>query len=77
MRARFWIEVSAAVVCGLLAVLTLVVMTDRGRVRSGSGTRTAAQRSGWIVVPLGAGVIVSALLAGYEWRRTSTLASEA
>jgi hypothetical protein len=30
-----------------------------------------------IVVLLGAGVIVSALLAGYEWRRTSTFASEA
>jgi hypothetical protein len=77
MRARFWIEISVAVLCGLLAALTLVVK-DWIEVVFGVDPDAHSGAAEWlIVVLLGAGVIVSALLAGYEWRRTSTLASEA
>lgn len=77
MRARFWIEVATATVCGLLALLTLIVgdwIEVVFRIDPDAHSRTAE----WlIVVLLGAGVIVSAVMAGDEWRRTSTFASEA
>lgn len=77
MRTRFWIEVSAAVFCGFLAILTLVV-ADWIEVVFGVDPDAHSGTAEWlIVVLLGAGVIVSALLSGYEWRRTSTFASEA
>jgi hypothetical protein len=77
MRARFWIEVSAAVFCGLLAILTLIVK-DWIEVVFGVDPDAHSGTAEWLIVVLpGAGVIVSALLAGYEWRRTSTFASEA
>jgi hypothetical protein len=76
MRARFWIEVLAAAFCGLLAVLTLAV-ADWIEVVFGVDLDANSGAAEWlIVVLLGAGVAISALLAGYEWRRTSTLASE-
>jgi len=77
MRARFWIEVSAALLCGFLAFLTLIVedwIEVVFRVDPDAHSGTAE----WLIVLLlGAGVVVSALLAGYEWRRTSTSAGEA
>jgi len=77
MRARFWIEVVAAVFCGLLAGLTLVV-EDWIEVVFGVDPDAHSGSAEWLlVVLLGAGVAVSALLAGYEWRRTSALTSEA
>jgi hypothetical protein len=77
MRARFWIEVATATACGLLALLTLIV-EDWIEVVFGVDPDAHSGTAEWlIVVLLGAGVIVSALLAGHEWRRTSTFASEA
>ena len=77
MRTRFWIEVSAAVLCGVLAFLTLIVrdwIEVVFRVDPDAQSGTAE----WLIVLLlGAGVVVSTGLAGYERRRTSTPAGEA
>ena len=76
MRARFWIEVFAAVLCGLLAILTLIV-ADWIEVLFGVDPDAHSGTAEWLVVVLlGAGVVVSALLAGHEWQRTSTFANE-
>ena len=76
MRARFWIEVLAAVLCGLLAILTLIV-EDWIEVLFGVDPDAHSGTTEWLVVVLlGAGVVVSAWLAGHEWQRTSTLANE-
>ncbi len=76
MRARFWIELFAAILCGLLAILTLIVkewIEVVFRVDPDAGSGTAE----WLaVVLLGVGVVMSALLAGYELRRTSMFANE-
>jgi hypothetical protein len=77
MRVRFWIEVAAAAVCGLLALLTLIV-EDWIEVVFGVDPDARNGTAEWlIVVLLGTGVAVSALLAGYEWRRASTSAGRA
>jgi hypothetical protein len=77
MRVRFWIEVAAAAACGLLALLTLIV-EDWIEVVFGVDPDAHSGTAEWlIVVLLGAGVVVSALLAGNEWRRTSSSASAA
>lgn len=77
MRVRFWIEVAAAAVCGLLALLTLIV-EDWIEVVFGVDPDAHSGTAEWlIVVLLGASVVVGALLAGYEWRRASSSASEA
>ena len=77
MRARFWFEVSAGVLCGILAFLTLIVrdwIEVVFRVDPDAHNGTAE----WLIVLLlGAGVVVSTLLAGHEWRRTFTSAGEA
>ncbi len=76
MRARFWIEVLAAVLCGLLAILTLIV-EDWIEVLFGVDPDAHSGTAEWLVVALlGAGAVVSALLAGHEWHRTSTFANE-
>jgi len=76
LRARFWIEVLAAVLCGLLAILTLIV-EDWIEVLFGVDPDAHSGAAEWLVVALlGAGVVISALLAGHEWQRTSTLANE-
>jgi len=66
LRARFWIEVLAAVLCGLLAILTLIV-EDWIEVLFGVDPDAHSGAAEWLVV---------ALLAGHEWQRTSTLANE-
>jgi hypothetical protein len=77
MRTRFWIEISATVTFGALAILTLIVQ-DWIEVVFGIDPDAHNGTAEWlIVVLLGAGVIVSALLAGNEWRRTSTVAGKA
>ena len=63
--------------CGVLAFLTLIVqdwIEVVFRVDPDAHSGTAE----WLIVLLlGAGVVVSTLMAGYEWRRTSTAAGEA
>ena len=77
MRTRFWIEVSAAVLCGVFAFLTLIVR-DWIEVVFRVDPDTQSGTAEWLIVLLlGAGVVVSTGLAGYERRRTSTPAGEA
>ena len=76
MRARFWIELFAAISCGLLAILTLIV-GEWIEVIFGVDPDAGSGTAEWLVVVLlGAGVGISGLLARYELQRTSTFANE-
>jgi hypothetical protein len=78
VRARFWIELFAAVACGLLAIVTLVV-GEWIEVVFGVDPDAGSGTAEWLVVVLlGAGVVVSALLARYELelQRMSMFANE-
>jgi len=76
MRARFWIELFAAVLCGLLAILTLTA-GEWIEILFGLDPDAGSGTAEWLVVVLlGAGVVMSALLAGYELQRSSTFANE-
>lgn len=76
MRARFWIELFAAILCGLLAILTLIV-GEWIEVVFGVDPDAGSGTAEWLVVVLlGAGVVMSALLARYELQRTSSFANE-
>lgn len=77
MRVRFWIEVAAAAVCGLLALLTLMVVDWIEVVLRVDPDAHSGTAEWLIVVLLGTGVAVSTLLAGYEWRRASAPAGRA
>ena len=76
MRARFWIELFAAILCGVLAILTLIV-PQWIEVGFGVDPDAGSGSAEWLVVVLlGAGVVMSALLAGYEFQQASTFANE-